>query len=119
MKRNMLACMDKLKIDRNIRDLVRQLWKHCYEISDSCWGHGSQAYVLFLKGDGWFENNANQYNLAKVENGACCSQEFEEEVFLYGFDPQKVVDCRKVCGCGAGVNGYSVYRGKLVQNPFR
>jgi hypothetical protein len=119
MKRNILATMDRLKIDEGIRELVGQLWKHCYRTMDSCEGHSSEAYIMFTGGDGWFEENAQKYGLSKVENKDCCQKEFQDEVRRYGLDPKDFVDRRKTCGCGAGVNGYSVYRGRLIQNPFK
>jgi len=76
MKRNMLATMDRLRIDGGVRELVGQLWKHHYKTVDSCEGPNLEAYEDF-------------------------------------------VDRRKTCGCGAGVNGYYVYRGTLIQNPFK
>ncbi len=110
-----VAAMDRLGVDEGIRDLVRQLWKHCYKTTDSCEGRNSEAYILLAGGDGWFEKNAQNYGLTKVENKACCLREFQEEIRKYGLDPKDFVDRRKTCGCGAGVNGYSVYRGKLTE----
>ncbi|MBI4176767.1 MAG: hypothetical protein HY516_00205 [Candidatus Aenigmarchaeota archaeon] len=119
MKRGMLATMERLDIDKGIGELVRQLWKHCYKTTDSCAGRGSEAYVMFTGGDGWFEKNASKYGLSGVENKDCCPGEFQEEIRKHGLDPADYVDRRKACGCGAGVNGYFVYRGTLVQNPFK
>ncbi len=113
MKQNLRKTMDRLKIAENIRDLIRQLWKHCYTTIDSCEGHDSEAYIMFTDGDGWFEENASKYGLCKIENKDCCYSEFEEEVRSFGLDPKNFVDRRKTCGCGAGVNRFSVYRGKL------
>jgi len=105
MKRNMLATMDRLELDGGIRDLVRQLWKHCYRTTNSCEGHGSQGYIMFTGGDGWFEKKAPQYGLEKYVNNPCCETNPGEE---------------KCCGkCGAGINGNSIYRGMLVQNPLK
>ena len=115
----MLATMDRLEIDEGIRGLVRQLWKHCYKTTDSCEGHGSKAYIMFTGGDAWFEENAQKYGLSKVETNDCCDREFQDEVRKYGSYPKDFVDKRKTCGCGAGVNGNSVYRGNLIQNPFK
>jgi len=115
----MLATMDSLEIDEGIRGLVGQLWKHCFRTSDSCEGKGSEAYIMFTGGDGWFEENAQKYGLSKVKNKDCCDREFQDEVRKYGLDPNDFVDRRKTCGCGAGVNENSVYRGKLIQNPFK
>lgn len=112
MKKNMLNAMDRLDIDEGIRGLVRQLWKHCYKTVYSCDGHGAlDAYVLFKEsGDGWFEANAQNYGFAKVENKGCCAAEFEEEIRQYGLDPSGFKDQRKACSCGAGVNGYVLYK---------
>src|SRR3989338_11580590 len=119
MKRNMLATMERIEIDEVIRELVGQLWKHCYKTTDSCDGHDSEAYIMFTGGDGWFEENASKYGLTKVENKDCCPREFQDEIRKYGLDPMDFVDRRKTCGCGAGVNDNSVYRGRLIQNPFK
>ena len=105
--------MDDLEIDEEIRLLIGQLWKHSYKTDKSCAGHGLEAYVLLTGGDGWFEQNAGRYGLTKIDNGDCCCEEFEAEIKKYGLDPKSVIDRRKSCGCGAGVNGYSVYRGAL------
>ena len=114
----MLATMEKLEIDNGIRELVRQLWKHCYVTTASCEGDNSEAYILFAGGDGWFEENAPIYGLTKIENDVCCSKEFQDEVLKHGLNPKDFVDRRKTCGCGAGVNGYSAYRGRLIPNSF-
>ena len=118
MKKNIILVMDKLDIDNRIRNLIRQLWKHCYKTSNSCEGHGSEAYIMFTGGNGWFEENAFKYSLAKVKNKDCCPREFQDEIRKYGLDPKNFVDKRKTCGCGAGINSNSVYRGKLIQNHF-
>ncbi len=115
MKKNMLATMDRLKIDKEIRGLIRQLWKHGYRTIRSCDGHGSKGYVLLREGDGWFEKNSDRYGLIKIENKECCQREYEEEVKRYCLNPNSFVDKRKACKCGAGVNGYSIYRGKLIK----
>lgn len=105
MKRNMFLTMEKLEIDDKVKDLVRQLWKHCYRTTDSCEGHNSQGYIIFTGGDGWFEENASQWGLEKYANNLCC--ETEEDV-------------EKCCvNCGAGINGNSIYRGNIVQNPMK
>ena len=119
MKRNMLATMERLEIDKGIQELVGQLWKHNYRTTDSCDGHGSEAYVMFTCGDGWFEGNAQKYGLTKVENKDCCPREFQDEIHKYGLDPNDFVDRRKTCGCGAGVNENFIYRGILVQNQLK
>ena len=119
MKRNALATMERLEIDEGLQKLIRLLWKHCYKTTDSCEGHGSEAYIIVTGGDGWFEANAAKYGLAKIENKDCCQKEFQEEVQKHGLDPRTFVDRRKTCGCGAGVNGYSAYRGTLVQTTFK
>ena len=54
-----------------------------------------------------------------MENKDCCQREFQEDIRKYNLDPKEFVDRRKSCRCGAGVNGYSVYRGRLIQNPFK
>ena len=107
--------MEELGIDKGIRELINQLWKHDYETLDSCEGHNSEAYVLVSGGDGWFEENCHKYGLAKVQNNSCCVKEFEDELIKLGYNPEDFIDKRKVCDCGAGVNKYSAYRGKLVQ----
>lgn len=112
--------MDKLNIDEGMRNLVRQLWKHNYRTVASCEGHGDRAEILLIdkSGDGWFESNAHKYGLSKQENSKCCNEEFEKEVLKYGLNPREVIDRRKACGeCGAGVNGYVMYRGMLISNP--
>jgi hypothetical protein len=120
MKRNMLAAMERLRIDEGIRDLMRQLWKHCYRTTDSCEGHGQKAYILFSGGDGWFEDNAQKYGLTKVENGECCEKErkeIEDEMRRHGINPRDFArrDQGKSCHyCGAGINGNSVYQGVLI-----
>ena len=119
MKKNILATMDRLEIDERMRNLISQLWKHCYQTTNSCEGHGLEAYVVIKEGDGWFDDHALTYGLYKVENGDCCSREFEKEVQKYELDPKSLVDKRKVCGCGAGVNGYFVYRGILKEPLFK
>ena len=106
--------MNRLEIDEGIRDLVRQLWKHGYRTSYSCEGqslyscegHNSLAYItLEGEGNGWFEDNARKYGLRKLENDTCCKELREGQ---------------KNCGfCGAGVNGYTIYEGRLIQNPFK
>ena len=104
MKRNMLTTMDKLEIDEGVRKLIRQLWKHCYKTTNSCDGHGSQAYIMFTGGDGWFEDKALQYGLEKYVKNSCCEKK----------------DNGKCCeDCGAGINGNFIYRGILIQNPFK
>lgn len=101
----MLAAMNRLEIDEGIRDLVRQLWKHCYRTTNSCEGHGSRGYIMFKGGDGWQEEKAPQYGLEKYVNNPCCETQSDE------------IRC---CGnCGAGVNGNSVYRGMLVQTLLK
>ncbi len=123
MKRNMLAAMERLEIDGGIRELIRHLWKHCYRTIASCEGHEEKAYVVFNGGDGWFEINAAKYGLTKTENGLCCERErreIEESMRKRGFDPKKISDIGKVCHyCGAGINGNSVYEGRLIQNPLK
>lgn len=106
MKRNMLATMERLEIDKGIRGLIRQLWKHCYRTKFSCEGHSSAfgAYVMFTGGDRWFEDKAAQYGLRKHRNSICCE--------IYPLDNC----CSK---CGAGVNGNTIYRGRFIQNPLR
>jgi hypothetical protein len=92
--------MSRLKIDHGIRDLIGELWEHDYETKASCEGHyGLKAYVIISKGDGWFKNNSEQYGLEFQENNECCE-----------------THTGSICcgSCGAGRNGYSVYRGKLI-----
>ncbi|MDP3734119.1 MAG: hypothetical protein Q8R37_02730 [Nanoarchaeota archaeon] len=103
MKQNMLATMDMLEIDKGIRDLVRQLWKHCYRTISSCEGHGSEAYIMVTGGDEWFENKALCYGLRKYTPNSCCETQTGR--------------CCNVCG--AGLNKNSVYRGMLIQNHFK
>jgi len=110
----MTAAMDRLEIDEGIRRVISQLWNHGYTTIKSCSGHGLEAYILITGGDGWFEDHSQNYGLAKVVNGPCCIEEFEADVRKSGFDPKDFVDQRSSCGCGAGVNGNSAYRGKLV-----
>jgi hypothetical protein len=51
--------------------------------------------------------------LERAEGGECCQKEWQEEIRRYNLNPKKVINRRKVCGqCGAGVNGYIVYRAK-------
>lgn len=128
----MLATMDRLGIDDGIRDLVRQLWKHCYRTSYSCEGHGSEGYIIFTGGDGWFEEKAPQYGLERVINKPCCEKKHDEtewfkiEASKYELRPIKNPCCEKnpyelrCCRhCGAGINGNIVYEGMLVQNPLK
>ena len=115
MKKNMLASMDRLEIDEGLRVLIGKLWKHSYRTTASCEGHNSRQYIMFTGGDGWFEEHAQRYGLSKIENGDCCNREFQDEVRKHGLDPKDFVDKRKTCVCGAGVNGYSVYRGRFVR----
>lgn len=114
MKKNAAAAMDRLGIDNGIRDLVMQLWKHEYRTDSSCEGNGQRPYILLRGGDGWLDENKSTYGLEKIENHDCCPREFEEDVRSHGLDPADFEDTRKVCGtCGAGVNGYIVYRGEI------
>lgn len=106
MKKNMLRAMNRLKIDNGIRDLIRQLWKHCYRTKHSCEGHYGKAYITFKEsGDGWFERNASRWGLEIVRNNPCCEENME----------RKINYCDM---CGAGVNGNVVYTG-FFQNPFK
>jgi len=114
----MHATMDSLKIDEGMRDLVRQLWKHCYTGLQTCEGHEvKDAYVLFERGDGWFENNAERFGLFKRESGLCC-QEFIGEMKEYELQTgKKIVEKARVClYCSAGMNGNTVYRG-ILKSP--
>lgn len=102
----MLKTMDELNIDEGIRDLVRQVWKHNYKTRYSCEGHNdNEGYILLKGGDKWLDENSKHYGLKKSSNNFCCEREIYSSIC-----------CEK---CGAGVNGYSVYRGFLVQNPFK
>ena len=117
MEADRIAQMDRLGIDSGIRELIGELWDHGYETSDSCEGHGNEAYVLIKgSGDGWFENNSQSYGLTKVKSEGECRKEFEDEVRSFGLDPNNFKDKRKVYKCGAGVNGYSNYQG-ILTNP--
>ena len=119
MEKDTLETMQRLKIDEKIRGLVEQLWKHNYATTASCEGHDArEAYIAFTGGDGWFEKNAQEYGLSKVENKDCClreAREVQDEINKSGLS-KDLPDRRKSCGCGAGVNGYSVYKGNLIQN---
>ena len=116
MEKDIIEVMDQLEIDGGIRNLVEQLWVHSYRTFDSCEGHDFEAYVLCNEGDSWFESDAHKYGLKKIKNMGCCIREFQDEVLKHGLDPNDFVDRRKSCKCGAGINGYSVYRGKLIPN---
>jgi hypothetical protein len=112
MKKNMQKTMDNLIIDNGIRDLIRQMWKHNYQTKYSCEGHSkfNSAYVMFNSdsGDGWFEKNSSLYGLSKREYNSCC------ELFLKEYNDS---NC---CGeCGAGINGNTMYAGRLINNPFQ
>lgn len=102
--------MDKLKIDKGIRPLIEQLWRHGYRTRFSCDGHREkeEVYVQFEEsGDGWFEKNASKYGLRKLGNRACCR--------IY----RGIKGFRSCEMCGAGVNRNVVYAGKrLIPNPF-
>ena len=99
----MLRTMEILRIDKGIRSLIRQLWKHCYRTFSSCEGHGEPGYVIVKGGDGWFEENAEKYGLERYLQNECC---------------KKTEDWMKCCEyCGAGVNGYEIYRG-YFKDPF-
>mgnify|MGYP001575825169 CR=1 FL=1 len=96
--------MDRLKIEEGIRDLVGQLWKHGYRTTNSGEGDESRnqrAYVMFTGGDGWLEDNASRYGLEKQTTEECCQK-------------YKGLNC--CADCGAGLNGNSIYRGRL-RNP--
>lgn len=110
MKKNMLKVMEKLNIDEDIRGLIGKLWKHLYKTSYSCSGHQydgkfTEAYVIFQEGSGddWFERNALDFGLKRTYNDPCCNQSLR----------RNSASCSK---CGAGVNGYAVYRGILRRN---
>lgn len=76
MKHNLKILMDKLEIDKDIRLLIKQLWKHGYKTQYSCSGHyfdslgvsifGSYLTLFKKTGDGWFESNALNYGLRRV-----------------------------------------------------
>lgn len=97
MKRSLDETMSRLEIEEGIKDLLRQMWKHCYRTIYSCQGHPDRhAFVMFKDGDGWFEENAARYGFRKQENSDCCKNN------------RDVANC---CGnCGAGIHGYTVYR---------
>jgi hypothetical protein len=108
MKRSLITVMDSLDIDEEIRGLIKQLWNHSYRTLFSCKGQHSylnvdQAYlVLFAdSGDGWFEENSWRYGLKKSMNSDCCPQ-------------REGVCCAE---CGAGINGFVSYRGRLIADP--
>jgi hypothetical protein len=112
MKKNMQKTMDNLVIDNGIRDLIRQMWKHNYKTKYSCKGHNKLklAYIMFdsYSGDTWFEKNADKYGLSKREYNSCC------EPFSIKYNDS---NC---CGeCGAGINGNTMYAGRLIGNPFQ
>jgi hypothetical protein len=111
--------MRKLKIDKEMRNLVGNLWKHNYETFFSCQGgNHSRAYVVFAEesGDGWFEENSKNYNLKKVEKSSCCVEQ-EERDFREFIEHQRLNPCSKAkyippkfCRkCGAGLNGLTAY----------
>ena len=102
MKRNMLETMNRLEVDEGIRDLIRQMWKHGYRTKYSCDGHGiSKPWVIFSEGDGWLEEHALKYGFQKEENSSCC------------LDYDGKIN-NNFCGvCWAGINGNTVYRGKI------
>lgn len=116
----------KLKIDKNIRELIGILWEHNYQTTQSCGGHGSFAYLTIKEntGDGWFEENAELWGFKKIENGECCGlQQFSEFQEFFKFKEYNPSSNMKYSGsvscktCGAGMNGIIVYRGRLISLP--
>ena len=90
--------MQELKIDQGLHDLIATMWDHNYETFYSCDGHGiMEKYIVFKGGDGWFEKNSKELGLYKRRKRICC-------IFNDG----------DICctNCGAGKNGYVVYRSK-------
>lgn len=120
MRESLKQIMDKLEIDIGLRRLVKKLWDHKYKTIQSCAGHGKEAYVMVLDGDGWFESNSYKWGLKKYENGDCCTMVIEEIQKECNFNRRKIADKGRTCiCCGAGINGYSIYRGYLVQPSAR
>ena len=88
----MLETMNRLEIDKGIRPLIRQLWKHCYRTLFSCEGfrkgendenknknHSDLSYIMFKEsGDGWFEKNASRYGLKPFRNAPSWIKGMEE-----------------------------------------
>ena len=99
MKLNMLRVMDELKIDDGIRDLIRQLWKHCYVTTECCEGHEREGFIIYKEGtgDGWFETYAPLFAFYQYPRLSCCNKIAE-----------KYPDY-KVCKCGHGINGHKFY----------
>ncbi|MDO8508715.1 MAG: hypothetical protein Q7S27_03450 [Nanoarchaeota archaeon] len=101
MKKNMQRAMDRLDIDKGIRYIIRQLWKHNYRTAFSCQGgvgHADEAHVtyFFNSGDGWFEKKSFEYGFEIMPRNKCCSSN-EKEGYQY---------CSR---CGAGLNGHVAY----------
>ncbi len=121
MKKNVLNTMNRLKIDEEIRGLIRQLWKHNYKTKFSCSGHSieDESYLVFMEntGDGWFEKNAEKYGLKYKEKHNCCDKvdKIDEELSKKypGYSGAKF--CRE---CGYAFNGMKRYDGTLVPDPF-
>lgn len=119
-----LVEMKKLKIDKNIQELIEILWEHNYRTAQSCEGHNDNLAYLTIKentGDGWFEKNSEKYGLRKIENGECCGlQQFSEIREFFNFKeshPNSKIRYfgSQSCGfCGAGMNGFIAYRGRLI-----
>lgn len=122
MKKNMLRTMKNLKIDKEIRGLVGQLWKHNYETRFSCSGHNEpeSSYVVFMdkKGDGWLERNAGKYGLKEVKEGSCCEivKKIDEEFYKKDPEYHKTNFCWE---CGYAFNGMKKYEGTLIPEPFK
>ena len=105
---NLIRVMDSFVIDHDIRGLVQKMWKHGYSTLFSCKAQHSYrdydvAYILFdeKSGDGWFEKNSWRYGINKINNSDCCQDE-------------GATCCPE---CGAGMNGFAVYRGRLISDP--
>lgn len=126
MKKNMLQAMNNLKIDEDARGLIRQLWKHNYKTIFSCSGHNTQgippsnAYLVYWEntGDGWFEKNAEKYNLKETSEGPCCEnvRKIDQE-FVEKYGKAKTNFC---WDCGHWFNGRKSYYGTLINpDPFK
>jgi hypothetical protein len=121
MKKNMLRTMVNLRIDEDIRGLVRQLWKHNYETIFSCSGHNipEKSEIIYMEktGDGWFEKNAEKYGLKETEEKDCCEKVRKiDEEFVEKYGKQKTNLC---WDCGHWFNGRKKYYGTLIPDPFK
>ncbi len=122
MNDNMRRAMDRMAIDEDMRPILKKLWgmgDSGIRTSYSCSGHsGAEGYIA-LKGLKLQEEVAvtsflKKFGFEKSVRRPCC-QKFLDEYRVYYPDKLRGIGC---CGnCGAGLNEYAFYRGKL-KFPF-